>query len=104
MKLPTKGKNLVKFAQWLGHLYAKIVVKCSVLGPHTHPRTDWGEISREGVDLQATPPRQISAQSVQRVAPAGENFKIAPWVTGIPTLCAAHNAAGDNNIHICMPL
>ena len=42
------------------------------------PLTDWREISCGKADPRAPQPRQISHESVQRVAPAGENARCRP--------------------------
>jgi len=88
MKLPTNDKNVAKVAAPAGCSYANIVVKFQFWGPTTHPCNDWGEIWRGGVDLWSTPPCQITPQSVQRVALAGQKphtmlqvNKLAPYRT-----------------------
>jgi len=58
-----------------GRLYAKILVRFSVLGaPSPQPGNDWGEILHG---------HQISSQSVQRVATVGQKPQNCPRVTEI---------------------
>ena len=94
MMLPTNGDNLVKKSPKgyaaVGRLYAEILVKVSCWGPTPHPAPIGGKF---GVEK----PRQMSPQSVQRVARGAKNLKIATRVSEIPALCAARNAARKIN-------
>jgi len=90
MKLPTNGKNLIKSPKEYaptGVYMPKFLVTFSVLGL-THP-----PLHRSSVDSCTPNFTPIGATC----HPCGViNLKIAPWVTEIPALCAARNAAGKN--------
>ena len=59
-------------------LFTKKVEIFDILGPHPTPCADWGEILRSQADARGPYPRQISHESVQRVARRGENADFRP--------------------------
>jgi len=90
---PVRGVYIPTFGQ--------ISLKYSVLGVlYIYRCTDGGEIWHEWVDLRLTPPCQVSPSILIGAACrpcAAKNLKIALWITYIPALCAAGNAAGNKN-------
>ena len=95
MKLTTNDKNLVKIAQGIrlcGAFICRNFGKFSVLGPHTPPLHHllWNLAWKS----QPTTPNFTPIGATCRPCRV-KTSKSPPWVTEIPALCAARNAAGN---------
>jgi len=77
-KAPNNCRNRSKGSPPRGDSLPKSGIFWHLRAAFPFPLTDWREISCGKADPRAPQPRQISHESVQRVAPAGENARCRP--------------------------